>query len=476
MAVENVDLGDGDLLSGDLDVLDGGSDEAISGKDGAGRDSGRSRQDDSRTPSRNRGRDDRDSKEGRRPESGRQTRDSKQDEPESGDSLEDWYERLANGELDESEDDERPEARGERVEDEEELEDKEPAGAFNTRPTFGQIKKEFPDLFKRFPQLRDSFFREQKYTELFPSLEDAQEAVESVQNYDYLREHIEKGDSGELLGILSNYNGQVRDKFVMGFLPTLYKQDKDLFFEATRPVVKNAIRAMYHDANRTGQTDLAEAAMAVHKYFFQAEDPNQPLPPSARMRQERQEDDPEKKKFEEDKKRFFESRQQETARGVHTYCAVEIGKHLDGLIDPKDRLKLSNFDKKGIRRDALELLGNALENDRQHMSLMNSLWKRAANSGYPLQLRQRLVSAYLTKAKLVLPQIVKHVISEAKGGGKRRQRDDSDHQDEIRGDTRRRPSGGPQSPSRGKTPNAKDVDWRATSDEDFLNDKVTLKR
>jgi len=43
---------------------------------------------------------------------------------------------------------------------------KKPEIAFD-RPTISEIKKEFPDFFKKFPQLRDSYFREIEFTKYF---------------------------------------------------------------------------------------------------------------------------------------------------------------------------------------------------------------------------------------------------------------------------------------------------------------------
>src|SRR3990172_8704927 len=47
--------------------------------------------------------------------------------------------------------------------------------------TYQQIKKVDKDIFKKVPELRSVIFREQEYTKVFPSVEDAKQAQEAAE-------------------------------------------------------------------------------------------------------------------------------------------------------------------------------------------------------------------------------------------------------------------------------------------------------
>src|SRR6516225_9215499 len=93
-----------------------------------------------------------------------------EDEEESGEAAE--------GE----EDEEGPETTGETEEEESDAEtedtEKEPDVKIPFyRPPISAIKEKYPNFFKDFPELKESYFREMRFTELFPTVEDAKEAV-----------------------------------------------------------------------------------------------------------------------------------------------------------------------------------------------------------------------------------------------------------------------------------------------------------
>ncbi|MGA2957600.1 MAG: hypothetical protein ABSF48_17985, partial [Thermodesulfobacteriota bacterium] len=44
------------------------------------------------------------------------------------------------------------------------------------RYSLSEIKEKYPEIFKEFPGLRDSIFREIEYTKTFPTIEDAKDA------------------------------------------------------------------------------------------------------------------------------------------------------------------------------------------------------------------------------------------------------------------------------------------------------------
>src|SRR5439155_10821415 len=129
------------------------------------------------------------------------------------------------GETDEGED------KGEEIGKEEEKEEltsevsqEEEEHGIVGRPSFKDIKAKYPNLFKDFPDLREMFFREQGYSELFPTVEDAKEAHENSANYSFLRELVEGGtteNTEEFLGAVKDIDKL--QSFAYSFLPALQK-------------------------------------------------------------------------------------------------------------------------------------------------------------------------------------------------------------------------------------------------------------
>ena len=98
---------------------------------------------------------------------------------------------------DEEEDDEEGEEDQEDGEDDEE-DDKEDELELS-RVSYKEVKEKFPSFFKDFPSLKHAFFREQQFTELFPTLEDAKKAIEDQQQFQEITEAVIEGDANKFI-------------------------------------------------------------------------------------------------------------------------------------------------------------------------------------------------------------------------------------------------------------------------------------
>ena len=127
---------------------------------------------------------------------------------------------------------EEKEEKEEKKEGEEEEENIELA-----RVDYEELKKEFPELFKKFPSLKHAFFREQQFTELFPTVEDAKAASEAQAQLEEISETVVSGDVGAFFTSLKNESEDGYKKFTGNFLPTLAKADKDLYLDVISPEV-----------------------------------------------------------------------------------------------------------------------------------------------------------------------------------------------------------------------------------------------
>jgi len=63
-----------------------------------------------------------------------------------------------------------------------------------------EILAKYPNLFKDLPYLEKAYYREQKYTELLPTIKDAEEAVAKAQTWDKLESDLTEGNLKDILG------------------------------------------------------------------------------------------------------------------------------------------------------------------------------------------------------------------------------------------------------------------------------------
>ena len=119
-----------------------------------------------------------------------------------------------------------------KKEDKEEKEDDDPfADHRYTRPSYKKIVQDFPELFKKYPQLKTAFFRENKFTEHFPRLEDAALAAQKADMYDTAASAILSGDAKDFFTLLDKSdNGEVIKLFASIIILTLHSYDKQMFY------------------------------------------------------------------------------------------------------------------------------------------------------------------------------------------------------------------------------------------------------
>lgn len=374
---------------------------------------------------------------------------------------------LAEDEPKEEETEETEEESTEKVEDTEKEEEtdeteKEPETdaekLASERLRFKEVTSKYPNLFKDFPQLRHVFFREQEYSGLFPTVEDAKEAAQKAENYTYLEQDLLQGNPQNLLLSVAQANPQAFSNIVEQFLPTVYSMNKDAFYQVTQPILTNALRAAFNDATNSNNKNLALAAQYVNQYLFGKPEIDDTKP----LRQE-QTPDPERQQFEQERQQFIRQRMVEFESSVQQDVQGELTKLAMAGLDPKN--ELNEFTRKTIIKETLAQVGAVLQKDARHMAQMNSLWKRAMQSGLSAEHKARIMEAFIGRAKELLPQIRSKVRSEAMGISK-----PSSNSKTIKRSTG---TGAPTKSSGQINPHK--VDWNKTSDLDILNDDVKMR-
>src|SRR5437762_7106149 len=126
----------------------------------------------------------------------------------------------------------------EKLESEEEIEDEEGGEKKEDKSIevlgFKDITKKYPNLFKDFPNLRHIFFHEKEYREIFPSVEEAKEAVEELNGLRELETALTSGTQQDVEALIDSFKelgDNVIPNFANNFLPSLKSINQELYYQ-----------------------------------------------------------------------------------------------------------------------------------------------------------------------------------------------------------------------------------------------------
>jgi hypothetical protein len=256
----------------------------------------------------------------------------------------------------------------------------------------------------------------------------------------------------------TNINGFM--KIVDDYLPTLARVDDKAYFHVIGNVTKHTIMAMVKEARNTKNEQLQNAAHLLNQFVFGTSDFQ---PPTQLAKGERPDDSREKQLTE--RERGFVRQQFETTRGeLNTRVNNTLRNTIDANIDPKS--SMTDYVRKNASRDALDTLETIINQDGRFKILVDKLWEKAFQENFSKASTDRIRSAYVSKAKTLLPRVISKARNEALRGMGKRVKDEEDT-------TPRRgpvPAGRPRSQDRptGKIRDAKDIP-KGMSSLDFLN-------
>lgn len=406
--------------------------------------------------------------------------DSDNEDVETGSSEEAETDEDAESE-DEDADEHAEDEDAEASEDEDVLEDEESkeAGAFGPVDKKALLAK-YPKLFKDFPDLGKTFAREQKFTEIFPTLEDAEQASQMAQEYAGLSQRIMRhGDSKTLLSEVKRIDPKAFQRFASGFLDSVNDLDRGTYNEIVTPIIRDVVRYVFTQGNNLGNENLVNSARYFSKVLFGNPEVEQ-LETRKKPQQQDKEADPEREQFERDRANFYSERFKAAAADVGQQIDSDLGSDLDSNIDPQN--KMSAFFRDALKERIIKAVHNQLANEPQHARTMNGLWEKAKAAGYPSGMLAKIKQTYLARAKQILPAVRARVKQEAFKTGPVPGSKKSDNK--LTAKSRnipvgRAPSGrspeGNTNGNKGKAPTGRDVDWRHTSDRDILDGRYTPK-
>jgi hypothetical protein len=291
-----------------------------------------------------------------------------------------------------------------------------------------EILAKYPKLFKDFPYLEVAYYRDKQFTEILPTIKDAKAAVEKSEILDAFENDLLNGSTEKLLTGLKSSNPESLNKLIDNFMPTLAKVDNNAYFHIMGNVIRATIGSMIGEAKRLGEAGdpLQSAALLLNQFVFATSE----YTPPAKLAKEKEKDEREE---------TLNKREQQLVQHRFNDARTSLGNKVENVlkatievnIDPKG--SMTDYVKKTAIRDARENLAELIDNDTRFKTILDSLWERAFKSDFNQDSLNKIRSAYLSRAKTLLPQVIKKARNEAlKGLGKRIQ-DDKEPETKRRG-------------------------------------------
>lgn len=285
-----------------------------------------------------------------------------------------------------------------------------------------EILKKYPNLFKDFPYLERAYYREQQFTEILSTIDDAKEAAESHKVLQrYTEDMVEKGNIDNVLKMIKQNNPETFAQVVDGYLEKLKSVDEAAYTHIQSNTVKNIILGMVEEAKSSNDDDLRTAALLLNKWAFGSSK----FTPPQKMAKETKPEDKSKEDAFVQREREFAERQIATVTGeVNTRVNNAIRSAIEQNIDPNG--SMTDFVKRHATKEALEKISSLMDKDTRFQKIIDQLWERAAKANFSNDSKDQIRKAILSKAKSLLAPVIKSARNEAlKGMGKRVKDDDS---------------------------------------------------
>jgi len=355
-------------------------------------------------------------------------------------------------------------------EDEEEGEEEGEERPTTGRPSIGEIKKEFPGVFKRFPTLKSSLFRDEEFSKSFATPEEAAEASVKAENYDQLENSLVSGDPELLMKELHENNPRAFTQVVGNWLPQLRAIDEQAYITATEPVIEELIYLAFRHAEKIQDKNLAMSARHLANFVFAnggeipdiaAKAQKGPNPAEIQLQRERQE--------------WATTRLKEADQEIFGRVTRTLDQTIRQGLDPSGMM--TERMKSSIVTDVINEMNKTLLQDQVHGRRMAALWKRAGLDSYSRQSKESIVNTYLSGAKPLLRDLRNRIRAEYLGSSKKRGVPDEKLASQPQ---KKRPFEGSSRRvdvrrERSTVLDPKKIDYSRTSDADILSGNVTLK-
>jgi len=280
-----------------------------------------------------------------------------------------------------------------------------------------EILAKYPKLFKDFPYLEKAYYREQQFTEVFPTIQDAKVSSEKARYLDQLDVQVMQGDIGVVLQAVKSEDNEAFLKIADNYLPTLKRVDEQAYYHVLGNVIKDTIITMVREGRQLGEqgSPLTAAANILNQFVFGSQNFQ---PPKQLSRQTRPEEQTREQEYQQQEQARVMSTFETTRDSLQTKADNVLKSTIDAHLDPKG--SMTDYVKNHATNEALQTLEGLMQKDTRFRGLLDRLWEKAFQSGFDKESTDRIKSAYLSKAKTLLPSVIKKARNDAlKGLGSR---------------------------------------------------------
>lgn len=280
-----------------------------------------------------------------------------------------------------------------------------------------EILAKYPTLFKDFPYLEKAYYREQQFTELLPTIQDARVAVEKARAMDMMEGSVMSGDISGVLQAAKQGDSEAFLKIVDNYLPALKRADSQAYYHVLGNVIKDTIITMVREGRNLGEqgAPLQAAANVLNQFVFGSQTFSPPAPLSSQSKPEEQQREQQYRQQEQQRTyQQFESVREDLQTRADNVLRSTIDQHID------PRSTMTDYVKKHATSEAFESLENLINKDTRFRGLLDRLWEKAFEKGFDKESTERIKSAYLSKAKTLLPTVIKKARNDALRGLGRR--------------------------------------------------------
>jgi len=305
-------------------------------------------------------------------------------------------------------DDEKEEKETEEKDEEEEVEEvKEPTEEdleLTTPVRRKEILAKYPTLFKDFPYLEKAYYREQQFTETFPTIQDARIAAEKAQILDKAEQQVMNGDITMFLQAAKAENQEAFNKIADNYLPTLRRVDQQAYYHVLGNVIKDTIITMVREGRQLGDqgAPLTAAANVLNQFIFGSQ---QFTPPGQLSKKVNPQVAQAQQEIQQQKQQQIMNTFTSVKDDLQTRADNVLRSTIDGHIDPNKTM--TEYVKTHATAEAFDKLETLISQDSRFRVLLDKLWEKAFQSGFDKESTDRIKSAYLSKAKTLLPSVIK---------------------------------------------------------------------
>ena len=284
-----------------------------------------------------------------------------------------------------------------------------------------EILAKYPQIFKDFPYLETAYYREQQYTEILPTIDDAKEAVERAEQLTNYERELGTGSNEGILKTIKDNNPQAFAKLVDNYLPNLAKVDQTAFYHVIGSIAGSTIKSMVTEAQRTGNDDLKAAALILNQFVFGKSEYVEPAKFAP--------DDKPNQELNNERESFVRERFTTASSDLQEKVNNVLSSTIDNHLDPKGQM--TDYIRRNATKDCLANLEKAIAGDTRFKSVLDNLWKKSFEQNFSRESLDRIRSAYLSKAKTILPTLIQRTRSEALRGLTRGNREEKDRRGPI---------------------------------------------